>query len=224
MPHWLPFSAANLLDAIDGHAYVVDGNGRILGFSRGPFIPENGGATPTPWDSGLAVGTDIFSLVQDEATRQAYRTLHDSVWYGARPSIGFEYRCDGPEVERRMRMSLSLIRVDATPLAVLYQSIIVSEAPRVPVPLFAAELLASRATGYTDDQLVTLCSYCLDAAWPTGAGVVNPEWIKATDYYQRGGRSDVVVSHGICEACYQRIVEPSIQALRARKAVAAPTR
>ena len=35
-----------------------------------------------------------------------------------------------------MRMSISLIQHDGEPAGVLYQSVLVTEAPRVPVPLF----------------------------------------------------------------------------------------
>ena len=91
-------------------------------------------------------------------------------------------------------------------MAVLYQSIVVSEMHRPPLPLFAFEMLGC-ATAQAD-RLVTLCSYCQKVAWPAGSPCAQGEWVDAVEFYRRGGRSDAVVSHGVCEACFARIVEP----------------
>jgi hypothetical protein len=208
MSNALPFSAAALLASIEGVAYAVDKAGIILGFSRGPFLPEYDGHVVKPWDCNQAVGKCLFDLLQGDQVRNSYHTLHQAVWSGSRYSVGFEYRCDAPEIERCMRMSLSLITTGSKSKAVLYQSIIISESPRVPLPLFAADMLSSRTRSSPGRQIVTLCSYCQRVAWPVGMDVKGQAWIEAAEFYRRGGHSDVAVSHGVCEACFHRIVGP----------------
>jgi hypothetical protein len=63
---------------------------------------------------------------------------------------------------------------------------------------------------YSDDSLVTLCSYCHDVAWPVGAHQPDREWITPESYYVRGATAEAVVTHGICPDCYRDIVEPNI--------------
>jgi hypothetical protein len=204
----LPFSKEALLEAIPGIAYVVDRDGIIMGFSRGPFMEDV--RIPGAATAGYrnAIGTSLFSIVRGERVRQSYRLMHDAAWTGRFDAFGFNYRCDAPEVERNMFMSISRIAEGSETAAVLYQSIVISELPRPPVPLFAFEALAERAPA--TDRLVTLCSYCQKVAWPV-VTAEHPEWIEAVEFYRRGGRADAVVSHGICETCFAQIVERGTQ-------------
>jgi hypothetical protein len=130
--------------------------------------------------------------------------MHDAACSGRFGTFGFAYRCDAPDIERNMFMSISRIVEGAETVAVLYQSIVVSELHRPPVPLFAFEALAEGAV--SADRIVTLCSYCQKVAWPITVAE-QPEWIEAVEFYRRGGRTDAVVSHGICETCFEQIVE-----------------
>jgi hypothetical protein len=201
----LPFSAEALLDAIDGIACVVDGEGLILGFSRGPSLAAGGSGSLGPWDSGRTIGKNLFSMMRGTEVRESYQTLHRAVWSGDRLGVGFEYRCDTPETERRMRMSLSLIRDNATPVAVLCQSTILSETPRVPLPLFAADLLAAPGPGNVNDRIVTVCAYCQNVAWPVGPATEGRTWIDAAEFYRRDSCVGIAVSHGVCEPCLDRV-------------------
>ena len=110
-----------------------------------------------------------------------------------------------------MFMSISRIASHHETDALLYQSIIVSELPRPPLPLFAFDLLADPAT--PADRIVSLCSFCQMVAWPVGARMAQEEWIEAAEYYRRGGKSGVAVSHGICDVCSQRFAEATEPAL-----------
>ena len=200
----LPFSTEALLQAIPGIAYVVDRDGDILAFSRGPFMEDV--KIPGGTASGYrhAIGSSLFSIIQGEQVRQSYRRMHKAVWFGRADAFGFAYRCDAPEVERNMFMSISRIAEGSETAAVLYQSVVVSELRRPPLPLFAFEGLGEQAP--PAERIVTLCSYCQKVAWPVQAAE-RPEWIEAVEYYRRGGRTDAVVSHGICEICLEQIVE-----------------
>ena len=209
MSQALPFGAGALLDAIEGVAYIVAADGTILGFSRGPFLSV--GDTRTPWKPHGAVGRNLFGMLHGPEIAQAYRTLHDAVWSGGLSSFGFEYRCDEPSVERHMRMSLSRVIEAGRPIAVLYQSLMLHEVRRAPIPLFGDNLLAVLHP-HPDRPSIVICSYCHDVAWPGDGN--EREWVSAPEYYRRGGHTEVQVSHGICPACYARVVEPALIALR----------
>ncbi len=200
----LPFSTKALLTAVPGVTYVVDSGGIILAFSRGPFMEDV--RLPGAPASGYRhnIGTSMFSIVQGEQVQQAYRSMHAAAWSGRFDTFGFTYRCDAPELERNMFMSISRIVEGTDTSAILYQSIVVSEFRRPSVPLFAFEALGQPAA--SADRIVTLCSYCQKVKWPTPAAA-QPEWIEAVEFYRRGGRTDAVASHGICETCIEQIVE-----------------
>src|SRR6185437_7817078 len=127
-----------------------------------------------------------------------------AAWSGRFDTFGFTYRCDAPDVERSMFMSISRIVEGTDTAAVLYQSIVVSELRRPPVPLFAFEALGQPAA--SADRIVTLCSYCQKVKWPVAVAEQH-EWIEAVEFYRRGGRTDAVASHGICESCIEQIVD-----------------
>jgi hypothetical protein len=207
----LPFSKEALLQAIAGIAYVVDRDGIILALSRGPFMEDV--RLPGAAASGYrhANGLSLFSIIQGDQVRQGYRSMHDAAWSGRFDAFGFAYRCDAPDVERNMFMSISRIAEGTITVAVLYQSIVVSELRRPPVPLFAFEALGEPAA--SADRIVTLCSYCQKVKWPV-RGEELPEWIEAVEFYRRGGRTDAVVSHGICYVCLEQIVERGARGTR----------
>jgi len=219
-PH-LPFDAAVLLRAINGIAYISDGDGTVLGLSGGPFLSEaDNRRTMTTPPTG-AVGRSLFTMMHGHDVVSSYKTLHQAVWTGAMPTVEFLYRCDAPDMERHMHMSLSPVRDGDDIVAILYQSIPIEQVARVPIPLFGAEVLAARLPFMANRRIVTLCSYCHDVAWPVGATEPDAEWIAATEYYRRDGDRSVAVSHGVCPACFDRIVEPALQALSRKKGAAA---
>lgn len=207
----LPFSAEALLQAVSGVAYAVDRDGVILG---GPFMPQGDIPALRRRDHDLGVGRNLFEVVKGDAVRDGYLQLHRAVWTGITEAVGFNYRCDEPATERHMWMSLSRIAGDTGTIAILYQSIIIRELSRPPLPLFAFERPATAGT-IGADGMVTLCAYCQRVAWPQRTGPGEAEWIEAAEFYRRGGRTDVVVSHGLCEACIERVIAP-VQAADAR--------
>jgi hypothetical protein len=142
--------------------------------------------------------------------RDAYRRLHDAVSSGRRTLTVFEYRCDSPIAERHMRMSISAVTDREGVAAVLYQSQMLAAVPRPPLRLFAQELRAPRADPDTARPDVLLCAFCHRVAWPLDADRARRRWIDATEYYRRGGPSDVVVTDSICHACARHVVTPNV--------------
>lgn len=198
-----------LLDAIDGVAYLVDSSGiihAIGAISWKRFATQNDVPELTV-DS--VIGTSVFAGIDGSDVRKACERLHDFVFQRKRPVIAYEYRCDGPDVERRMRMSISPVAGKGNVVMALYQSQLLAEAPRLPLGLMSMKHRAVATGAQSSGEQVALCSFCHDVAWPIGARQENQIWIAIEDYYRRGGLSDVVVSHGICPRCIERIVMPN---------------
>jgi hypothetical protein len=200
-------NAQQMLDAMDGVAYLVAPDGEILAVGE-PDWSVFSRANAAPWLTGAAVvGTSLFAAIAGEQLRDAYRRMHVSVGSGHHPEVGFEYRCDSPTMQRFMRMS---IRPVPAGNLVLYQSQIVVETPRPPLNLFAQAWRAAGRDGLLAELIVVLCSVCHRVVWPIGAAEPQRQWITVEDYYRRGGPSDIAVSHGICPDCYQTVVAPNV--------------
>lgn len=203
-------TAAQLLDAIDGVAYVLAVDATILAVGRPSwmdFAAANGADGLTPEQ---VVGRPLFAMISGAEVEAAQRQLHRWVVSDASYEINYDYRCDGPEKERVMRMSIRPIQDRGSVVAVLYQSQILREVLRVPMPLFSTDLNIAFAPTMAPDRIVTLCSYCHDVVWPVGAPRETRNWIKPEEYYRLGGSNDVAVSHGICPPCYARVVAPRL--------------
>ncbi len=197
-------TAVAVLESLAGVTYLVDEHGQVLAFSPDPgySLPQHPFAT----DGQLYVGLSLFDAISSGEVRDACRTLHQAIWSGERKTFGFEYRCDDPDMRRLMWLALSRIAGDAGPVAVLYQSLLLSETPRAPMRLFEPAARIDRDVAGSEASMATLCSYCHAVAWPVGGE--PSEWIEPVDYYRRGGPDHVRVSHGICPACVQRVFEP----------------
>ena len=76
------------------------------------------------------------------------------------------------------------------------QSIELESHQRPPIDLYDVKEHRRRTGKFTSLPLVVMCSWCLRVQSPTGDC-----WITAENYYAAGGRSEVRISHGICEAC-----------------------
>jgi hypothetical protein len=195
-----------LLNAVDGIAYLVGRDGAVLAAGHPSwvrFCAQNGADDLTV---ASVVGKCLFDMMLGEEVQAASRKLHDAVWTGRRAHITYGYRCDAPAVERHMRMSISQIVVAGAVRAALYQSLILSEISRIPLGIFAPELLTAGLKPFRPDHFVKICSYCSKVAWPPGAKQDVLAWIAPEEYYRRRGPSEVVVSHGICPDCSERVV------------------
>ena len=195
-------SLPEMLDALDGTAYVTDLDGRLVSVgpeSWGAFARENAG-------DGLAqsppVGNRIADGISGPTVRAFYQGAHETARSGER-RIAFAFRCDAPEVERRMKMTISPLRSGKTIIGVLYQATILSERSRPPLRYLDA---ATALEQYKDDgaPLIASCSFCAKIDWPAGS---DEPWVEPEVYYQRGGQSRVRISHGVCPGCAESMAE-----------------
>lgn len=196
----------DFLNAMDGVTYLVDGTGTILAVGQPQWLNFLEKTEFIPSRTEDIIGANLFDLVTGEEVRESYRRMHQKVYEGHKPSISFQYRCDGPEVKRQMRLSLSWVSLGEGEGGVLYQSQIISEVERPPIGLLDPELILGHLAEEQNYPIVTICSYCQQVAWPIGETAnERREWLSPEDYYARGGHSDVRISHGICPGCVARL-------------------
>jgi hypothetical protein len=205
----VPSAMQTLLNAINGFAYLVALDGTIIAVGEMSWQAADHVADSVDLIPVSTIGLCLFDGIVGAEVKAASRAMHDAVWTGRRTRTAFEYRCDGPMVERHMRMSMSAVTEHDVVVAILYQSQILHEIPRLPLSMFAKNRLASDTSEFSDDQFLYLCSYCHDVAWPIGVGQHDREWIRPEQYYVKGGPSEFIVSHGVCPACFERVVEPN---------------
>lgn len=191
---------AEFLNALDGTAYCTDLDGRLASVGHtnwNHFATENGGR---PLAETHPIGRPLAEVVSGEMVRSFYQRAHKVAVSGER-RVSFMFRCDAPDVERRMKMSISPLRVGKEVVGVLYQSTILAERTRPPMRfLDVSEALEQ----YKRDSvpLVTVCSFCAKIDWPIGTATT---WVEPEDYYRSGGASEVRISHGVCPHCAEGV-------------------
>lgn len=195
----------DLLEAMDGIAYVTRPDGRILAYGRrrwDEFAAANGGEALL--DPMAVIGRNLFDCIAGEPVKHAYRQWIDAVLQAeANHPATFAYRCDAPSARRELRMAISRVEVGAgAEPAVLFQSVVLDATARPPLNIYDVEALVRDARSRLALPMVTMCSFCQRLRWPPGTSDNGPaEWVEAEMYYARGGQSDVAVSHGICQDC-----------------------
>lgn len=193
-------STLKMLNTIGGVAYIVSTGGEILAIGERHWDSFANDNLPGGLPSSGLLGRNLFNFIKGEDVRDCYRALHATLISGG-SRTSFEYRCDAPDIERRMLMSISSFEPDNHPPVILYQSQIIDQRIRVPVPFLEA---GNYIKPYDDNDLASICSFCSRVAWPVGPERGERTWLTADEYYEKGGSSQVVLSHGICPSCFAR--------------------
>ncbi len=201
----MKLSAEQVLNAMDGVAMVLDDQLIIRQVGQknwDQFYQQNASSDETVHLSATEViGKPFMSFIAGSDVRSTYHELFMRVVNDNLGAVSVEYRCDAPEFKREMRFSLSLIESGPKQRRLLYQSIQLSETPRARINLFSA-LVSPKS----DADILTVCSICAKVSWPVGATPPNREWIEASDYYRRGGSEVELISHGMCESCFEKLM------------------
>jgi len=171
-------------------SYAIDEQDHLVKVDRGyyTFAAENG------WEeASTSLGRSLWDYVAGEEMRKLQRMLVRRV----RDEIGdveLPFRCDGPEVRRRMD-----IRIVARPggRAVLFSARLRSEEEREePQPLLDPE--APRG-----EETLTMCGWC-------DRFEVGGEWVEVEEAARRlelFDRPDLpVLHHGICPDCTELLL------------------
>ena len=121
------------LDSLPGIVLILDGSFRIRdGGWRNwrAFWQANGGSSPEP----QVLDTDLTEAITEGPVRTAFRAALGAVLTGERTGLRMGFRCDSPQLQRAMRLSV-------TPLPgkrLLYRSELVAARPwPEPTPLLA---------------------------------------------------------------------------------------
>lgn len=196
------WALAEMLDALDGTAYVTDVEGRLVCVGSqnwDSFATENDGGALA---ASPPFGHRVMEGISGEAVRSLYQRLHRVAVSGGR-RVAFTFRCDAPDVERQMRMAIGPLRCGKEVIGVLYQSTILSERARPPLRFLEAEAALEQ---FKEDgaPIVTSCSFCARIDWPQGG---DGPWVEPEVYYQRGGVSEVRISHGVCPSCTESMTD-----------------
>ncbi len=188
-----------VLDAMDGIAYAVDAEDRIIAVGRrrwDRFAIENG-APELRADS--IVGRNLFEFVSGPDMRQAYRDLADRIVSTGEPAVDCRSlrqpwcragtapvdRSAGP---RGQRGRGCCFRPDRR-----------QDRRGRALDIFDFKALLSALKQEADLPIVTMCSFCQRLRRP-GAGD-DEDWVSAETYYRLGGTSRVRISHGLCADC-----------------------
>jgi hypothetical protein len=192
------------LSALDGVAFLVAPDGTIIGVGRKgwtAFAREVGGNSPSREE---VVGRRLFDMIAGDEVKHAFAALHERAATLATQGLTYEYRCDAPDLERLMKMSISALTSQGRLLGVLYQSTLLSAKDRVPLEFLSGASAALEEHRILELPFVTICQFCANVTMQSWAG----EWVRPTDYYRRGGDDAVRLSHGICPTCEQTRLEP----------------
>lgn len=189
-------TSTELLEAMDGVVLVLNPDlvvSQIGWRNWNSFWNKNGGGPPLD-----VVGRDIATFFSDGEVRVTYHKIFSEVATRKRGHFHLDYRCDSPSLKRSMRLSLTPIDRGSELQGLLYQSTLLSAEQRLPIPLF--ENLRG-----VDAAIVTICSVCAKVRWPSDENRSHEEWIEPPEFYRRGGDERVLLSHGFCEACFQKL-------------------
>ncbi len=196
---------------MDGVAYVVGGDGRILACGQrswSRFARENGGGRIA--DPGSVIGRHLVDFIVGDEVIDAHRGYMERLLGGSLDAVTFGFRCDAPDLRRDLWMTIRPLESRAAPSALLYQSIVLNELPRPPMSLFDFEALRARTQDRSSKPIVRLCAYCARVALPTDA-TSEVNWMLPEEYYRGGGVSDVRISHGVCDRCHRLHVAPFLE-------------
>ncbi len=200
-----------LLNAIEGVAYTTDPQGILTACGQPGWdrALAQAGTDKGP-EARAMIGRSLFDAIAGEDVRDSYRR-HMALLAepGRRPRV-FQYRCDGPDLTRVLRMAISAVRGPGDALTgYLFQSVVVSVTDRVPVGLFA---FPRPADADRDLPFLGMCSYCQRVRFPAGSVEGQGTWMEAIDYYRHGGDNAVAISHGVCPTCFDTVVRDTLNA------------
>jgi hypothetical protein len=183
------------LNALDGIAYVISRNGTIgaIGAAHwNKFARENG--APELHDKRV-IGRNLFDFVSGTDIRSLIREILSGLADRRRAACVFPMRCDAPSLVRNLRQSITPIFKGNECRSFLIQSVELGSRQRPPIDLYDFRARLREDLGL---PLIIMCSWCLRIQ---GSGSDADRWLTPERYYAAGGRSQVRISHGICEAC-----------------------
>lgn len=193
------------LDALDGLVFETDRNGTIQAIgtnSWDSFAAENGAPELT---SDAVIGRNLFDFVEGKQVRDQIRKILERISQDPNWAWMLPFRCDAPQRQRNVIQSLRPIFADHVCTGFVFHSFYQFSWQRPPMGLYDFKRHRELAKQDRDLPRVMMCSWCQRVQF---APVAGTKWISAENYYAGGGRSDVRLSHGICEDCLETTLDP----------------
>jgi len=196
----LDLTVGELLEALDGIAYAVDGTGRIVAHSRASWTRAcTEGEASELAEPGAVIGRSVTDFATSGEVRGMIERQLAAVLAGDGPVV-YHFRCDAPDVRREMRMSISALPAEGLARGALFQSVMLHEDVRPPLDIYDHRTLRERLAGRNDIPIVAMCAYCQRLQRATGE-----PFVEAETYYREGGTSEVRISHGVCPDCTSKV-------------------
>lgn len=144
------------------------------------------------------IGRAAEEFISGDKIREYYRTSAQNILSGATNYANFEYRCDSPEIERALSLTLYPHKENGFVDSVIFQSQILTERVR---PSFEILSLIDQEPEPTLEP-VKICSFCHDVRWWETSRLMR--WMSPVHYYRLGGTNDVQLEMDICPNCMTR--------------------
>lgn len=193
------------LDSIDGICFVTDATGLITAIGAKRWHAFAAANKAPGLSTEAIVGRNLFEFVLGQENELHLRSVLRRLSSGLHDAWVMPFRCDAPDRRRNMRQSVTPFLENGRCHGFLFQSIELSREDRPPIELFDFQAMQARAAQRADMPMVWMCSWCQRVKHPV---VTASLWLQADSYYAAGGRSDVQLTHGICEQC-RDVVESS---------------
>ncbi len=206
--HLVRLDVQRLVDSMDGIVYVLDQKAHVVTVGAtnwNAFATANGGAYLR--DGGGVIGRSIYDFISGDLVRKAYEQCFDGLLSRRFRHAHIETRCDSPGMMRLLRLSVMPILREGRVEYLLIQSIPIVERIRPYMDLFDFAALRVKKSIYHDLPILTMCSYCQCVRYPPGSQDGEGEWTTAEEYYRRGGETDICISHGLCEPCFDKALD-----------------
>jgi len=188
------------LNAMDGVCYVIGFDGSIIAIGGPHWDAAAEACHAAHLRAEALVGANVFDHTTGEEVIYAYREYLRALQAGRARQITFDFRCDAPTLRREMRMTMTPIMENSRPIAVVFQSLTLSETERAPVNLFDAVFMKRLQADEMSLPLVTMCSYCHSIK----VRGTSADWLTTEAYYQNGGTDRVRIGHGMCPRCFKK--------------------
>ncbi|KAI9140649.1 hypothetical protein BKA69DRAFT_1039164 [Paraphysoderma sedebokerense] len=109
------------------------------------------------------VGRSLFDFIGDLKLQSFYRHIMYVVLNGIQPRFSFHWFCDGPDVERKMRMSVGRMRnIDKSYVVLWCSQILYEKKLNPPASYLTADLIEPNKRTHIPSNKIfrTVCSYC----------------------------------------------------------------
>lgn len=191
-------TAQDILDAMDGVVLVTDHDLTVTAYGRTGWRKSWVAQSP-----GVPVQDPLGRIVTDAFTpgviRDTFHLLFRKVLDGEHGIVRLDYRCDSQQMHRMMRLTLTPVGAGSG-RRMLYQSVLISEAPRPPVPLIDR----ARLVDDPDPSATRMCPICT-RIWVPGLARDHLDWTEPP--VGRADRAVPEVVHEFCPACHGRFFD-----------------